>query len=537
MRRLYIYLGVMIATCGLCAAGSSVCTPPQNLQTKLQTQPTADSYAEVGMWYANHDQYGCAVGAYRAALKREPKSAELLYLLGLNLLRNRDFNDAIKPLQQSIELEPKVLKPHLLLATALEELHRGADARVEWLVALKIDPHSDVALEGASKNFLATRNFEAVIGLLGPQPKGEGLTLDLASAYQGAGSTDQAIEVLRKGLDANPSSRALTHELVANLALLQRYQEAARLGKKLVEQSPKDLDAQVLYLHVLVLSDDEDLARPLAHKLLAIARHDFGVLYLNGVLENRAGNFAAGRKFLEQAVALNPNHYNCHYDLGISLANLNDSQGAKEQFEKALALGASEPSVRFEYAKALRTLGETKLSDEQLKLYQQEQKAKADRTLAASKMAQADKELSDGDPKKAAELYRDALAVLPDYAMLQYKLSVALDRAGDTASEREALQKAVQIDPAMAIAHRQLGYLAFNSGDFATAEEEFRTAVRAAPGFTDAWVSLAATLATESRHREAEEAVQRALEIDPHHANALELQKELADGVAGPSNQ
>src|SRR5208337_5357404 len=100
--------------------------------------------------------------------------------------------------------------------------------------------------------------------------------------------------------------------------------------------------------------------------------------------------------------------------------------------------------VRFEYAKVLRTLGEAKLAAEQLKLYQQEQKAQADRTMAAVKMGQADKELADGDPKKAAALYRDAIAVLPENALLCYKLSVALDKVGDTAAERAALEKAVQ---------------------------------------------------------------------------------------------
>jgi Tfp pilus assembly protein PilF len=125
--------------------------------------------------------------------------------------------------------------------------------------------------------------------------------------------------------------------------------------------------------------------------------------------------------------------------------------------------------------------------------------------------------------------------VQPDSALLNYKLSVALDRVGDTAAEREALQKSVQIDPTMAIAQRQLGYLAFNDGDFGTAEAHFREAVRAAPAYTDAWISLAATLATESRNPEAEQAVQRALEIDPHNANALELKKELANSAAGPA--
>lgn len=536
MHRLYIYLGFLIAISGISAASPSACVPPEALQIKLQTQANADTYAEIGLWYGDHQQYGCAIESYRAALKRRPGSAQFLYLLGLNLLRKGDFSEAIKPLRQSIEISPEVLKPHLLLAAALEDLHQPADARTEWMAALKIDPHSDVALDGASKNLLATREFDSVIALLGPQPQGEDLILDLASAYEGAGRPGEAADVLKKGLEGNPASRVLTKALVTNLALQQRYQEAAQLGKKLVEQSPRDLDAQVLYLHVLVLNDDEDQARPLAHKLLSSAPHNFGVLYLNGVLANRSGDYAKGRTLLEEAVAVNPNDYNSRYNLGIALANLNDPKGAREQFEKALALGAFEPGVHFEYAKVLRSLGESALAAEQLKLYQQEQKAKAGRTLAAVKMGQADKELAGGDARKAVELYRDAVAAMPENALLSYKLSVALDRVGDTAAEREALQKAVQMDPGMAIAHRQLGYLAFSSGDFGTAEEQFRAAVQAAPGYADAWISLAATLATESRQPEAQQAVQRALEIDPQNANALELQKELAK-AAGPTSQ
>ena len=535
MHRLYIYLGFMIAICAACAASSSLCVPPEALRAKLQAQPKADTYAEAGAWYGDHGKYGCAVEAYRAALKRAPKSAEFSYLLGLDLLRQGDIAGAVKPLQQSIELKPEVLKPHLLLATALEQLHQSTEAQTEWLAALKIDPHSEMALDGASKNLLATRAFDAVIALLGPQPEGEDLTLDLASAYQGAGSPDQAMEVLKKGLEASPSSRELTRALVTNLLSQQRYQEAAKSGAKLVQQSPGDLDAQILYLHVLVLNDDEDLARPLARKLLSAAPHNFGVLYLNGLLENRSGNYASARTFLQESVALNPDRYDSRYNLGIALENLNDPQGAREQFEKALAQGAVEPGLRVEYAKVLRALGATELAMQQFKVYQQEQEANAARTLAANKTAQADKELADGDAKKAVGLYRDAVAVLPDNALLNYKLSVALDRVGDTTSEREALQKAVQIDPGMAIAQRQLGYLAFNDGDFGTAEARFREAVRAAPAYTDAWISLAATLATESRYSEAEQAVQRALESDPHNPNALELQKELANSAASPA--
>ena len=261
----------------------------------------------------------------------------------------------------------------------------------------------------------------------------------------------------------------------------RRFEESSKLAKRLVQQSPNDLSAKTLYLHVLVLNDEEALARPLAKKLLVAAPHDFMVLYLNGVLENRSGNYAAARSFLERAVAVNPDQSDCRYNLGIAMAHVNDPQRAREQFEKAMALGASDPSIRFEYAKVLRTLGETKLAAEQFELYQKEEKAKANRTQAAITMAQGDTELANGNPKRAAELYREAIAAMPEYALLYYKLSVALDRLGDTAGERENLLKAVQIDPGMAIAHRQLGYLAFNDGDFVSAEEHFRKAVAAAP--------------------------------------------------------
>jgi Flp pilus assembly protein TadD len=227
---------------------------------------------------------------------------------------------------------------------------------------------------------------------------------------------------------------------------------------------------------------------------------------------------------------VNPDQSDCRYNLGIALAHVNDPQGAREQFEKALALGASDPSIRSEYAKVLRTLGETKLAAEQFELYQKEEKAKGNRTQAAITMARGDTELANDNSKRAAELYREAIAAMPEYALLYYKLSVALDRLGDTAAERENLLKAVQIDPGMAIAHRQLGYLAFNDGDFVSAEDHLRKAVAAAPTYADAWVSLAATLGTESRISEAQQAVQKALEIDPQNANAIDLQKQLNAG-------
>jgi len=104
---------------------------------------------------------------------------------------------------------------------------------------------------------------------------------------------------------------------------------------------------------------------------------------------------------------------------------------------------------------------------------------------------------------------------------------VALDKAGDSAGEHEALEKAVEIDPDMAIAQNQLGYLDSRSGDVAAAEKHFREAVRAAPAYTEAWINLAATLGMESKFHEAQQAIDSALKLEPTNSEALQLRQDL----------
>jgi tetratricopeptide (TPR) repeat protein len=530
---MFLRAGLGIAAC-LCASSGSAatCSGPPALEAKLRAQPDSESYVQLGTWFGDRNQYNCAVDAYRAALKLEPGSARFSYLLGLGLFYAGNAQEAVGALQQSIQLMPDVLKPHLILAGALGQLHRMDEAKAEWEAALKIDPRSTIALDGLAKSFLAEGDYRSVIGLLHAAPPSEDLTLDLAQAYDRAGMLDEAAKTLDQALRANPSSMPLSEMFVMILARQGHFEDATKLAAKRVRLHPRDLAAQELYLHVLVLNDDTKTAQPLARKLLVVAPHDFGVLYLNGVLERGSGDYRAARKHLEEAIAIDPKHYNSRYNLGVVLAELGDPKGAREQLEKALELGAQEPQIRFKLAAVLRTLGETQLAQEQLKLYQQEEKAKADRTLAASKSAQAAKEIENGNPAKAAALYREALTAYPNDASLAYKLAIALDGAGDTEQERTVLEKAVQIDPDFALAQNQLGYLASRGGDTAAAEEHFRQAVRASPGYTQAWVSLAATLGMESRFSEAQEAIASALRLDPNNPEAQQLRKDLTAAQA-----
>jgi tetratricopeptide (TPR) repeat protein len=525
---------LVIARSSLIVAGASLsgwtqtCTSPTSLDARLHAHPNADTYAAIGTWFSENHKADCAVEAFQSGLKLEPDSARLSYLLGLSLCAAGRMQEAVTPLHQSIQLDPGEEQTHLLLGTALASLGRDKEALPEWEATLKLDPSSKKALDGLARSLLSIGDYGTVINRLRSASRDQNLTLDLASAYRKADMFDEATQTLTKGLKTYPNSDALTGALVSLDIHLSHFEAAQTLAEKLARMKPRDIEAQRIYLQTLVSHGDNRVAAPLGRRLLAIAPHDSDFLYLNGILEREAGDFATARKHLEESVAINPNFYNSHYNLGVALAALQDAAGAKEQFTRAIELGAAEPEVHFELAKVLRILGETEEAQEQLKVYQQRLKEEANQSLAILKSTQAEEAVKAGDNQKAADLFREASAALPDNPALAYRLALVLHALGDIAGERAALEHSIKADPEFALAQYQLGYLESREGNLAGADEQFRLAVKAAPNFVQAWVALAASLAMESRLREANDALGNALKLEPENPSALGLRDKLA---------
>ena len=414
------------------------------------------------------------------------------------------------------------------LGNWFSENHQANCAVEAFQTALKMDPASKKALDGLAKGLLAAGDYGTVIRRLRQVPLDENLTLDLAIAYRMGDMFDDAEKVLTEGLKTYPISDGLSGALVS-LDIHVGHSEAAQaLAEKQARQKPRDIEAQRIYLRTLIINGDNEVAAPLGRKLLVLAPHDPDFLYMNGILERGAGDFGAARKHLEESVTLNPGFYNSHYNLGVVLEQLQDLAGAKEQFKKAIELGANEPEVRFELAKVLRTLGETEEAHEQLKIYQQRLKEESDKSLAILKSTQAEEAVKAGDNRKAADLFREASTALPDNPALAYRLAIVLGELGDTVGERTALQQAIKADPEFAPAQYQLGYVETRDGDNPAAEQQFRLALKAAPNYIQAWVALAATLGMESRFKEAQDAIGNALKVEPNNKAALELRQKLS---------
>jgi tetratricopeptide (TPR) repeat protein len=505
----------------------AACTGPTALQAKIKAHPTADAYAELGNWYGTQNQYACAAQAFKSAVRLDPKSAQLNYLLGLAYYETQDFEDALQPLQRSIAADTTALKPHLVLASVLMQLKQPQDAAQEWSTSLKIDSTNDMALHGLSRCLVDLGDFPGEISLLHSAKLDDQLAVDLAIAYSGTSAWDDAIRTLNTALTASPDSVLLSNALVTVYLKISQTDLAERVAEKCYQAHPDDHAAQISYMRTLVYNGDWAPARPLAKQLLEEDPHSFDTLYLTGILERQDGNFEAARDHLQQALALNPSLANLRYNLGATLDRLHDPTDGVVQLQQAIALGDKDPEVHFELANAFRATGQTDAAAKEMVEYQKAVELKQNTVLAGSKAAEAEVNLGKGDVQKAVELYSEAFAATPQNALLGYKYAMALDKANNLDAEHDILEKVVAIDPQIALAQNQLGYLDSRRGDNTSAEKHFVLAVQAAPGFTQAWISLAATLGMESKFPQAQQAIANALRLDPDNTQAQQLSHDL----------
>jgi tetratricopeptide (TPR) repeat protein len=228
------------------------------------------------------------------------------------------------------------------------------------------------------------------------------------------------------------------------------------------------------------------------------------------------GRTAEALPHLDEVLRLRPDWPDGHYELGLSLAALGQSDRALRAYRQVLALAP-------DHAEALVNLGVT--------LAQRGQMVEAEHHL-----------------RRAAE-------VRPDFARAHHNLGIALAQQGRGDEAITSIRRAIATDPSYAEAHATLGNLLADLGRRDEAVAAYREAIRLRPGypealsdlgwaltqmgrcaeavvllrqathlrpsFVDAHNNLGLALADLGCHDEAMACYEEALRLDPHHAPAL----------------
>jgi tetratricopeptide (TPR) repeat protein len=167
---------------------------------------------------------------------------------------------------------------------------------------------------------------------------------------------------------------------------------------------------------------------------------------------------------------------------------------AIEAFSGAIALRDDSMVAYLRRGEAYRKRGEPEAALRDLRAA-----SRIDRNAVKPAELMGDVEYDLGRFAKAAEAYRRCVAIDDANARMQYKLGLALFRAGDPAGAAGPLRRAASLDPRMAEARYALGLSLRRTGERDDAIEAFEQAIEAAPALSAAREELAALYAEAGR--------------------------------------
>ncbi|MDD9878749.1 MAG: tetratricopeptide repeat protein [Magnetovibrio sp.] len=197
--------------------------------------------------------------------------------------------------------------------------------------------------------------------------------------------------------------------------------------------------------------------------------------------EHKAGRLEAAVREYRRALARDPAHLGALNNLAAALADLGRGAEAADAYAAALPHHPSVAAIHANLGNLSRQLGEF---------------------------------------PDAAGHYERALALDPAMAEVRYALGVLLRRLGRPDPAREHLARAAAGLPGDARPGTALALLALDGGDTATAEARISEALEADAGDADAWNVLGVTAKATTDLDTAAQAFDRALAIQPDHAEA-----------------
>jgi len=192
----------------------------------------------------------------------------------------------------------------------------------------------------------AAAEFDRIVELNPPEPKGSTAQYDLAIAYANLQRNDDAARALRTALARDPEFLAAMANLVAVDLARGDLAEARRIADRYVALAPDS--ARALYSRGIVALEAGDAAT---------AREDFGKLlhgnpsyavahYNLALAEERLGRFDAAERELNSALALAPGYARARFALGVVLLRQGEHAAARSAFARATADASGDPALK-----------------------------------------------------------------------------------------------------------------------------------------------------------------------------------------------
>jgi len=302
---------------------------------------------------------------------------------------------------------------------------------------------------------------------------------------------------------------------------LKIWRDPVALANLVKDLSPAKVSPQMVGLvsHLIPQNDPVQLAW--LRKAQALHPNDFWLnLHLAFVIGDTDRSEAIG--FLRAAVAVRPDNFAAHFNLGSSLRQERRLDEAIAEFEKAIALN---PRRRQLYYHLGRALDEQNRLPEALSAFQ-------NAALCSPQSADAHYDVGVALDRlkrrpEAILAYQQAVARDPKHVNAYNNLGIDLSREQRLPEAVAALQKAAELNPGSADVHNNLGAVLLNQNRLAEAAAAFEKAVEVNPKHDNAHFNLGMCLRNQLKLAQAGDVLQKAAAINPKMAQVHALLGEV----------
>lgn len=215
-----------------------------------------------------------------------------------------------------------------------------------------------------------------------------------------------------------------------------------------------------------------------AYQALIAAKPDDGQLHgLLGAAYLQTGAYSDAQHHLRIAVTKDPANPEHFYNLGLSLQNHADFNGALEAYQQAIHLKPNFVSAHGNYANVLRDLGRY---------------------------------------EEAQQHYQQAINLNPRYAIAHFNRGVLYEKTQRDAEASKDYQAAIAIEPNYWDAHCNLANLEAKHNNRPAAIQRLTSIVAKQPNYLPAQINLAELYKKQGNYFQARECFENALTLDPH---------------------
>jgi tetratricopeptide (TPR) repeat protein len=235
-----------------------------------------------------------------------------------------------------------------------------------------------------------------------------------------------------------------------------------------------------------------------------------------GLVLQKEGRWTEARDQYAEAVRLNPKDPEAHVNLAAARLTLHDADGALEEFHAALRISPSYGEAHNDLGRALEQLGRL---DEAAAEYREAARDLPGVALPFYNLGGV--LMRQGRLDEALAQYRAAIRVQPDDARAHNNLGSILRQQGHVAEAVDEFRLTVRLLPQSGLAHRNLGSALQDLGRLNDALAEYREAANDPSAVNaDLFADIGTTLVGLGQMREAAQAFQAALQLQPDMARA-----------------